>query len=70
MQLGLASRRLAHTAFAHAHVGAVVVSLVVATYILLEWTRFGRHVYATGGSNSPLLRMLIEQHTLHGDHDT
>jgi ribose transport system permease protein len=28
----------------------VALVLVVATYVLLEWTRFGRHVYATGGN--------------------
>lgn len=28
----------------------VAVVLVLATYMLLEWTRFGRHLYATGGN--------------------
>lgn len=28
----------------------VAVVLVLATYVLLEWSRFGRHLYATGGN--------------------
>lgn len=28
----------------------VAVVLVIATYVLLEWSRFGRHLYATGGN--------------------
>jgi len=28
----------------------VAAVLVLATYVLLEWTRFGRHLYATGGN--------------------
>ncbi|OOG50813.1 hypothetical protein B0E49_16545 [Polaromonas sp. C04] len=28
----------------------VALLLVVATYVLLEWTRFGRHLYAAGGN--------------------
>ncbi|WBY00236.1 ABC transporter permease [Ramlibacter tataouinensis] len=28
----------------------VAVLLVAATYLLLEWSRFGRHLYATGGN--------------------
>ncbi|MBX3643864.1 MAG: ABC transporter permease [Rubrivivax sp.] len=28
----------------------VAAVLVVGTYVLLEWTRFGRHLYATGGN--------------------
>lgn len=29
----------------------VAIFLVVLTYVTLEWTRFGRHLYATGGNN-------------------
>lgn len=28
----------------------VALALVAATYVLLEWSRFGRHLYATGGN--------------------
>jgi ribose/xylose/arabinose/galactoside ABC-type transport system permease subunit len=28
----------------------VAAVLVIATYVLLEWSRFGRHLYATGGN--------------------
>lgn len=28
----------------------VALALVAATYLLLEWSRFGRHLYATGGN--------------------
>ena len=28
----------------------VAVSLVIGAYVLLEWSRFGRHLYATGGN--------------------
>lgn len=28
----------------------VAVALVIMVYVLLEWTRFGRHLYATGGN--------------------
>ena len=28
----------------------IALALVAAVYVLLEWTRFGRHIYATGGN--------------------
>ncbi len=28
----------------------IAVAVVLAIYVLLEWTRFGRHLYATGGN--------------------
>jgi len=29
----------------------VAIFLVILTYLTLQWTRFGRHLYATGGNN-------------------
>ena len=28
----------------------IAVVVIIATYVLLEWTRYGRHLYATGGN--------------------
>lgn len=28
----------------------IAVAVIIATYVLLEWTRYGRHLYATGGN--------------------
>lgn len=28
----------------------IAAAVVIAIYVLLEWTRYGRHLYATGGN--------------------